>query len=101
MDLYNAPEAYSRVIHYDEVRQVQVRLTINTFRDIEYMHLRKYYLDFDEEWKPTPEGVAMPLDLTNSRELFAGLVEILSLAESKDILEKQFKEQLDYLYNPF
>ena len=99
MDLYNAPEAYSRVIHYDEVRQVQVRLTINTFRDIEYMHLRKYYLDFDEEWKPTPEGVAMPLDLTNSRELFAGLVEILSLAESKQLIEETFGDLVKDLYN--
>jgi hypothetical protein len=40
----------------------------------------------------------MPLDFNNSRELFSGLVEILSLAESKDILEKQFKEQLDSIY---
>ena len=77
MDLHQAPEAYSRVIHYDKVKEQQIRLTINTFRGIEYMHLRKYYMDFDEEWKPTPEGVAMPLDLTNSRELFAGLIEIL------------------------
>jgi hypothetical protein len=98
MDLYSAPEAYSRVIHYDEVRQVQVRLTINTFRDIEYIHLRKYYLDFDEEWKPTPEGVAMPLDLTNSKELFAGLLEILSLAESKQLVEETFGDLIKDLY---
>ena len=31
MELHQAPEAYSRIIHYDEVKQVQVRLTINTF----------------------------------------------------------------------
>ena len=47
------------------------------------MHVRKYFLDFDEEWRAGREGVAMPLDLSNSRELFAGLIEILSLAESK------------------
>ena len=29
------------VIHYDEVKEVQIRLTINTFRGIEYLHLRK------------------------------------------------------------
>ena len=69
MDLHQAPEAYSRVVHYDKVKEVQIRLTINTFRGVEYMHLRKYYMDFDEEWKPTPEGIAMPLDLSNSREL--------------------------------
>ena len=98
MELHQAPEAYSRVIHYDEVKEVQVRLTINTFRGIENIHLRKYYLDFDEEWKPTPEGVAMPLDLSNSKELFAGLIEILSLAESKQLIEEHFSDLIQDLY---
>ena len=97
--MLQVPDAYSHVIHYDEVKEVQVRLTINTFRDIEYIHLRKYYLDFNEEWKPTPEGVAMPLDLTNSRELFAGLVEILSLAESRQLVEETFGDLIKDLYS--
>ena len=98
IELHQAPEAYSRVIHYDEVKEVQVRLTINTFRGVEYIHLRKYYLDFEEEWKPTPEGVAMPLDFSNSKELFAGLVEILSLAESKQLIEEHFLDLIKDLY---
>lgn len=98
MELYNAPEAYSRVVHYDNIKEVQVRLTVNTFRGIEYLHLRKYYLDFDEEWKPTPEGIAMPIDFDNSRELFSGLVEILSLAESKSVIEEHFLDLIQDLY---
>jgi hypothetical protein len=98
MDLYKAPEAYSRVIHYDEVKEQQVRLTINTFKGIEYIHLRKYYMDFDEEWRPTPEGIAMPLDLSNSKELFIGLLEILSLAESKEMIEEHFSDIIKDLY---
>jgi hypothetical protein len=98
MELHEAPALYERVLHYDEVKEVQVRLTINTFRGIEYMHVRKYYMDFDETWLPSPEGVAMPLSLENSKELFVGLVEILSLAESKEILEQHFKEELDEMY---
>jgi len=98
MELHQAPEAYSRVILYDKVKEVQVRLTINTFRGIEYIHLRKYYMDFNEEWKPTPEGVAMPLDLSNSRELFIGLTEILSLAESKELIQEHFSDLIDDLY---
>jgi hypothetical protein len=98
MELHEAPEAYSRVVHYDTVKEVQVRLTVNTFRGVEYLHLRKYYMDFDEEWKPTPEGVAMPLDFNNSRELFAGLVEILSLAESKSVIEEHFSDLLQDMY---
>jgi hypothetical protein len=98
MELYNTPEVFERVIYYNEAKEYQVRLTVNEFRGVEYIHLRKYYLDFDEEWKPTPEGIAMPLDLDNSRELFIGLTEILSLAESKEIIEEQFKDLLMNIY---
>ena len=55
-------------------------------------------MDFDEEWKPTPEGVAMPIDFNNSREMFKALAEILSLAESKQIIEDQFKDLIQELY---
>ena len=99
MELHEAPPAFEKVVHVDEEKNIQVRLSVNTFRDIEYLHLRKYYLDFDEEWKPSKEGVAMELDFDNSRALFAGLVEILSLAEAKDILETYFKDYLDEIYN--
>lgn len=89
-------EIYSRIIHSTE--DFQVRLTINRFRGTEYLHLRKYYLDFTEEWMPSKDGVAMPLDLSNSKELFIALVEILSLAESKTVIEDNFKELLKDIY---
>lgn len=98
MELYEAPESFERIIHYDEVKDHQVRLTVNTFRGIEYLHLRKYYLDFDEEWKPSSEGIAMPLDLNNSKELFIGLVEILSLAESKEVIQEHFADLIKDIY---
>jgi len=98
MELYQAPEMYERVVHYDTEKEIQVRLVVSEFRGTEYLHLRKYYLDFTEEWKPSNEGVAMPLSFENSKELFAGLIEILSLAESKGILEEYFSDILDDMY---
>ena len=47
MELYASPEVYEKIVHYDEDRELQVRLTISTFRGIEYLHLRKYFLSFD------------------------------------------------------
>ena len=75
-----------------------MRLVINTFRDIEYLSIRKYYLDFDEEWKPSKDGITMPIDFNNTRNLLAGMLEIVSLAESKDIIEQEFKTVLDQIY---
>lgn len=89
-------EIYSRIIHSTD--DFQIRLTINRFRGVEYLHLRKYFMDFSEEWLPSKDGVAMPLDLSNSQELFIGLVEILSLAESKEVIQLHFKELLEELY---
>jgi|TARA_Y100000389_G_scaffold180970_1_gene196202 hypothetical protein len=98
MKLHEAPEMYEKIISENEEGTEQVKLTINTFYDVEYIHLRKYYLDFDGDFKPSKDGVAMKLDFNNSKNLFEGLVEILSLAESKSILETHFKDILDEIY---
>ena len=94
----DTPSTYEKIIQQTE--DEQVRLVINTFRGTEYISLRKYYLSFDEEWLPTKQGITMPIDFDNTRNLFEGLVDILSLAESKSVLEEQFKEQLDQIYLP-
>ena len=91
-----APSIYEKVIQETETEQV--RLVINTFRDIEYLSVRKYYLDFDEEWKPSKDGITMPIDFNNTRNLLAGMLEIVSLAETKDIIEQEFKAVLDQIY---
>ena len=98
MELHDAPEEYSKIISYDSDREEQIRLVVNTFRDIEYLSIRKYYLDLDEEWKPTPIGISIPLTIENSREIFIGLTEILSLAESKEVIEKHFKDLINDIY---
>ena len=98
MKIYEAPEVYEKLISENADGTEQVKLTINEYRGVEYMHLRKYYLDFEVDFKPSKDGVAMPLDFQNSRALFEGLVEILSLAEAKGILESQFKDILDKIY---
>ncbi len=98
MKIYEAPEIYEKIISETKEGTEQIRLTINEFRGVEYLHLRKYYLDFEGEFKPSKDGVAMALDFENSKALFEGLVEILSLAEAKGILETHFKDILDKIY---
>ena len=71
---------------------------VNNCRNTEYLHISKYYQDVDEEWKPTRDCIAIPIDLDNTRELFDALVEILSISEVKGVLETHFKEVLDKIY---
>ena len=98
MELHDAPEEFSKIISYDSDREEQIRLVVNTFRGIEYLSIRKYYLDFFEEWQPTTIGISIPLTIENSREIFIGLTEILSLAESKEVIEKHFKDLINDIY---
>ena len=98
MKLYDAPEVYEKIVSENDEGTEQVRLTVNEFRGTEYLHLRKYYLDFEGDFKPSKDGVALRLDFNNSKLLFEGLVEILSLAEAKNILESHFKDILDQIY---
>ena len=98
IDLTNEPALYEKLIHYNEAKHEKIYLSVNTFRGTEYLSLRKYFQDFDEEWKPSREGVTMAIDFTNSKALFEGLVEIISLAEAKDVLETHFKDVLDDIY---
>ena len=92
----DAPAIYEKMIQ--ETEHEQVKLVINTFRGVEYISIRKYYLDFDEEFKPSNQGITIPIDMENTRNLFQGLVEILSLAESKAIIEENLKDLLDEIY---
>lgn len=89
-------DTYYRIIHVKD--EAQIRLSINNFRGVDYISLREYYLDFEEEWMPTTKGITLPVTIPITRELFAGLVEILSLAETKGILEEHFKDILDEIY---
>ena len=98
MKIYESPEVYEKIVSENDEGMEQVRLTVNEFRGTEYLHLRKYYLDFEGDFKPSKDGVALRLDFENSKSLFEGLVEILSLAEAKGILESHFKDILDKIY---
>lgn len=87
MELWEADTEYERIIHYNESKDAQIRLTVSVFRGVEYLHLREYYLSFEEEWLPSNRGVSMPLDLNNVKELFIGLCELLADAEVQDVLD--------------
>lgn len=79
-------DIFTKVIAYDPDKEIQLRLTINEFRGIQYLHLRKYFLDFEGEWVPTKDGVSMPLTILTTLKLFLALSEIMSSVE-KDLLD--------------
>ena len=66
-----AEERLIKTIERGPGQQIHIRLV--TFRGREYLDLRNFYLDDNEEWKPTRKGIAVPLELYE--ELMAALKE--------------------------
>lgn len=89
-------EIYSKVLA--NFPDKQLRLTISEFRDVEYLHIREYYLDFDEEWKPTSRGISFPVDIETTLELFRGISEVISLAENRAVIEEYFADTIQEIY---
>lgn len=89
-------EIYSKILLNDGFRQV--RMTVSEFNGEEYLHFREYYMDFDEEWKPSDRGIHIPLELETSAELFRGVSEILSLAENREVIQEYFSEIIRDIY---
>lgn len=91
-------EVFYKVIWEDQNNPKQIRLTVSTFMEKEYLHLREYYLDFEGEWLPSTKGISFPVDIDSVRNLFSGTAEIISLAESKDIIQQFFGDIIKDIY---
>ena len=85
------PLLYEKVISENMDKAFQVRLVVSTFREVEYIHIRKYFLSFEGEWIPSKEGISIPLTIQNSYALLEGFAEICSGIEEADCLSEQFR----------
>ena len=88
---------YEKVISENLEKGTQLRLVVNDFRDVQYLHLRKYYLSYDEGFMPTKEGISIPATISSVYALLDGLVEICSFEESIDSITKHFQGKIDEL----
>lgn len=88
---------YEKIIAENEEKGTQLRLVLNEFRDVQYLHLRKYYLSYDQGYVPTKEGASMPATIAGIYALLDGLVEICSREESIDSITEHFREKIELL----
>ena len=88
---------YEKIISENLEKGTQLRLVVNEFRDVQYVHLRKYFLSYDEGFVPTKEGASMPATISSIYALLDGLVEICSFEESIDSITTHFQNKIDEL----
>jgi hypothetical protein len=88
---------YEKIIHENEAKAFQLRLVLNEFRGVEYLHLRKYFLSFEDGYVPTREGASMEASIHNIYSLLDGLLELVASAEGIDGIEEHFSSKISDL----
>lgn len=91
---------YEKIINENEEKGTQLRLVVNEFRGIEYLHLRKYFLSFDEGYLASKEGASMPCTISNVYALLDGMIEICAKEESIGAIKEHFNNILNRLTTP-
>lgn len=86
-------DEYTQILHENLEKGTQIRLVVSDFRDLEYIHFRRYYLDMDGNWIASKEGVSMPLTISGVTALCYGIAEVLSATEFNNILIKVNEEK--------
>lgn len=87
-------ELYTKLIYQNDDKFYQLRLVVNEFKDKQYIHLRKYFLNYEGEYVASKEGISMEAGIDNIFSLLDGLIEICSLEEAKTVIEKYFDAKL-------
>lgn len=90
---------YEKLIYENEEKGFQYKLTVTDFRNVQYLHVRKYFLSYEGEWLPTKEGATIPATIQNTFALLDGLIEICSNEESIDSIVTHFDQKIIDLKN--
>ena len=85
---------YEKIISENEAKGEQLRMVVNIFKDVQYIHIRKYFLSFDEGYIPSREGVSMPATIQNIFALLDGLMEICSYEENQEVISRYFSDKI-------
>ena len=90
-------ELFSRTIYENEAKGFQLRVVANLFRDVEYLHIRKYFLSFDEGFIPSKEGISIPMQIENIYAILDALIELCAKAETVDSITQHFQQKISDL----
>ena len=88
---------FNIVIFENEEKGFQYKLTVSEFREVQYLHVRKYFLSYEGEYVPTKEGASIPATIQNIFALLDGLIEICASEESVDVITEYFGNKISQL----
>ena len=51
-----------RITIHEKARGETINVYIGEYRGTKYLHIREWYMDKEQEEKPTKNGIALPID---------------------------------------
>lgn len=51
-----------RITIHEKARGETINVYIGEYRGTKYLHIREWYMDKEQEEKPTKKGIALPID---------------------------------------
>ena len=85
---------YEKILFENLDKGFQQRLVVNEFREVQYLHIRKYFLTYEGEWQASKEGASIPASIENIYALLDGLIDICSKEESIDAITTHFSQRI-------
>lgn len=85
---------YEKLIYENEEKGYQYRITYSVFREVEYLHIRKYFLTYEGEYHPSKEGATIPATIQNTYNLLDGLLDVLSKSEGWDSIKAHISSKI-------
>lgn len=91
---------YEKLIYENPDKGYQYRLVVSEFREVQYLHLRKYFQTYEGDFVPSKEGATIPVTIDNVFALLDALVEITAAEESSGVIIKYFGDKITDLKRP-
>lgn len=92
-------EIYQKTIYENMEKGYQYRLTVSEFKELEYLHVRKYFLTYEGDWQASKEGASIPATIQNTFALLDGLLEVCSKAEGNEAIIEHLESKISDLKN--
>lgn len=83
---------YEKLIYQNDLKAYQLKVVVSEFREVEYLHIRKYFQSYEGEFVPSKEGISVPLSIEVIELLAESLIELCAEAESTALLHKYLRE---------
>lgn len=81
----------------NEAERVELRVSRDSLMRY-YVRIGKSFYDtLDEVWRPTRDGATVPLTIESAQNLIAALCSILSVAESRGLIDAGLKDTIKFV----